>query len=85
MEETVSLTREEREELTNLYAELNRGGNSFAPSDEEQRIGQQMLHTALWSAMCHTTGRCGMAVNLAYPDTPQARLYELMMKALKDY
>jgi hypothetical protein len=84
MEETLSLTREEREELTNLYAELQRGGKAFNPSEEERKEGEIMLHTALWSAMCHTTGRCGMAVNLAYPDTPQARLYELMMKALQD-
>lgn len=78
----MSLTREEREELATLYAQLNRGGSAFAPSEAEQREGQAMLHTALWSAMCHTTGRCGMAVNQAYPDTPQARVYELMMKAM---
>ncbi len=81
----MSLTKEEREELTNLYARLNRGGEAFSPSAEDQSVGQQMLHTAMWSALCHTTGRRGMAVNLAYPDSPQARVYELMMKALKDY
>lgn len=80
----MSLTREEREEFANLYAELNRGGKAFNPSEEERKQGEMMLHTALWSAICHTTGRCGMAVNQAYPDTPQARLYELMQKALRD-
>jgi len=78
----VSLTPEEREELTTLYAQLKRGGTSFNPSAEEREQGEEMLHTALWAAMCHTTGRCGMMVNQAYPDTPQARIYELMMKAL---
>lgn len=75
----MSLTKDEREELTNLYAELAYG-KAFGSKESADAT---MLDTAIWAALCHTTGRCGMSINQAYPGTPQARIYELLMKALR--
>lgn len=78
----MSLTREEREELTLLYAEMRAGGKHWNPSEEERKESNARLDEAIWAAMCHATGRCGLFVPGQYPDTPQARLYELLNKAM---
>lgn len=79
----MSLTPEEREELTNLYAEMRAGGKGWNPTAEERAETNARLDEAMWAALCHTTGRCGLHVSGRYPNTPQARFYELMMKALQ--
>lgn len=78
----MALDREEREELTNLYAEM-KFGRAFGQDREAVTESQKRCDEAVWAAMCHTTGRCGLAVNQQYPDTPQARIYELLLKALR--
>lgn len=77
----MSLTREERELLVNSYAELLNGGPGFSNSKEKVELGNEMARMAIWSAMCHVTGRCGMGVDYAYPGTPQATIYTLLKKA----
>lgn len=80
----MALDRQEREELVNLYAQMKRGGEGWSPSEEDRKLSNEQLELAIWSAMCHTTGRCGMAVDAAHPGTPQARIYQLLMKALQE-
>lgn len=75
----MSLTPEEREELTNLYADLAYG-TAFGTKESADK---EMLDSAIWAALCHTTGRCGQAIDQAYPGTSQARIYKLLMKALR--
>ncbi len=78
----MSLTREEREELTLLYAEMRAGGKGWNPSVEDRAESHARLDEAIWAALCHATGRCGLHVPGQYPNTPQARLYELLNKAV---
>jgi len=80
----MSLTREEREELVNTYATMAYGSVFDGKTAEQIEEDRMQLDQAMWAALCHTTGRCGMAVDAAYPDTPQARIYQLMMKALNN-
>lgn len=77
----MSLTPEEREELTNLYADMAFGGFP-SRTEAEKEEAQLRLQEAIWAALCHTTGRCGLGIDNAYPDTPQARIYVLAKKAL---
>lgn len=79
----MSLTPDEREEFTNLYAQMKAGGKEWNPTPEAKEEANKRLDEALWAAMCHTTGRCGLAVDHAYPDSPQARIYQLLQKALR--
>lgn len=71
----MSLTKEEREELVNaIHAGASFNGLSY---DEVSK----RCHDSVWSALCHTTGRCGRGY---MPDdvSPEARIYRLMMKAI---
>ena len=71
----MALSRAEREELADAFAELkfNRGVT------QEDSL---MADKAVWAALCHASGRCGLSVDQAYPNTPQARVYKLLHKAL---
>jgi hypothetical protein len=79
----MSLTPQEREELATIYAQMRAGGAGWNPTAEERQESNERLNEALWAAMCHTTGRCGLFVPGQYPNTPQARIYELMIKAIQ--
>ena len=71
----MSLTREEREELVNAI----HAGTGFEGKMTFAEVCQR-THESLWSALCHTTGRCGRGYQ---PDdtSPEAVMYRLLMKA----
>lgn len=72
----MSLTREEREELVNALHE-----NAGLGGDLNYEQMKTRFYDSSWSAICHTTGRCGRGY---MPDdaSPEARIYRLMMKAI---
>lgn len=71
----MSLTREEREELVNaIHENAGLGGQLNYDAMAKRFYG------SAWSAVCHTTGRCGKGY-LPEDQSPEARMYRLMMKA----
>lgn len=74
----MSLTREEREELVNAIHE----GTGFQGNMTYEEVAKR-FHDSAWSAICHTTGRCGRGYQPDDP-SPEARIYHLLMKAFRD-
>jgi hypothetical protein len=71
----MSLTKEEREELVDA---LHENAGFAGQLSYEEMI--RRFYDSTWSALCHTTGRCGRGF-LPEDQTPEARIYRLMLKA----
>jgi hypothetical protein len=77
----MSLIDREREDLVNSISALM--GQGFNPSGLTKAEADSQIETALWAALCHTTGRTARFFHMD-DQSPQARIYHLLFKAFKD-